>query len=321
MSPSPSIERRSRSRSPIATPCFASAVSSSSTVSSKRLEQEDRRQSRRQVAAASAETADSAVTIVDDPAEVLAALADRLRAAPLVALDTETSSLEPHDAELIGLSFAIVRPRRSGTSPSGIGRPAGSSPLRPPVRTLPPITDARCAPIAALLARSRGPQGRPQHQVRLAGAATRRRRAAGGRLRLDAGQLRARSGPALARHRHPERRAPRPADAAVHRSHRQGQGADPLRRGAGGGSGRLLRGRQRDRARTARLLRAVVARHGARAPAGRRSRCRWSRCWSTWSGTASRSIVPLRAARGRAHPGPGAARGEDRRGGRRLDST
>src|SRR5690606_24994173 len=46
------------------------------------------------------------VTILDDPAR-LPALVEKLRAAPLVAYDTETSSLEPHDAELIGLSVSI----------------------------------------------------------------------------------------------------------------------------------------------------------------------------------------------------------------------
>ena len=46
------------------------------------------------------------VTIVTDAAE-LPALVAQWRAAPMIAFDTETSSLEPHDAELIGLSIAI----------------------------------------------------------------------------------------------------------------------------------------------------------------------------------------------------------------------
>ena len=89
------------------------------------------------------------VTIVDDP-RTLPALAARLRQAPLMALDTETTSLEPHDAELIGLSLAASltevwylpfghRPR-----PGALAAPA-------PVQNLPPLTDPACAPIAELL--------------------------------------------------------------------------------------------------------------------------------------------------------------------------
>jgi DNA polymerase-1 len=93
------------------------------------------------------------VTIVDD-AGALSALAARLRQAPLVALDTETSSLEPHDAELIGLSLAA-----SGTDvwylPFGHRPRAGALAAPGPVRNLPPLTDPACAPIAELL-RDRG---------------------------------------------------------------------------------------------------------------------------------------------------------------------
>ena len=46
-----------------------------------------------------------AVAVVDDPRE-LPALAARLRQAPLVAFDTETTSLHPRSADLIGLSLA-----------------------------------------------------------------------------------------------------------------------------------------------------------------------------------------------------------------------
>jgi DNA polymerase-1 len=89
------------------------------------------------------------VIVVDDPA-ALPALAARLRQAPLVALDTETSSLEPHDAELIGLSLAA-----SATEvwylPFG-HRPRGGALAAPaPVHNLPPLTDSACAPIAELL--------------------------------------------------------------------------------------------------------------------------------------------------------------------------
>jgi DNA polymerase-1 len=46
-----------------------------------------------------------AVTVIDDPAD-LPALVSRLRKAPIVALDTETSSREPHNADLVGLALA-----------------------------------------------------------------------------------------------------------------------------------------------------------------------------------------------------------------------
>ena len=93
---------------------------------------------------------DALHVIVVDDASALPALVARLRSAPLVALDTETTSLEPHDAELIGLSLAA-----SATEvwylPFG-HRPRGGELAAPaPVRNLPPITDAACAPIADLL--------------------------------------------------------------------------------------------------------------------------------------------------------------------------
>ncbi|MEP6591095.1 MAG: DNA polymerase I [Gemmatimonadota bacterium] len=102
------------------------------------------------------------VTIVTDPAE-LPALAARLRAAPLLAFDTETSSLEPHDAELIGCSFA-VSPTEVWYLPFGHRRPASdlfgsgtdaaheaAGTAAPTWDNLPPIDAPACAPIAALL--------------------------------------------------------------------------------------------------------------------------------------------------------------------------
>jgi len=87
--------------------------------------------------------------VVDDVAEIPALVA-RLRAAPLVALDTETSSLEPHDAELIGLSLA-ASPSEVWYLPFG-HRPRGGDLAAPaPVRNLPPITDPAMAPLYQLL--------------------------------------------------------------------------------------------------------------------------------------------------------------------------
>lgn len=92
---------------------------------------------------------DVAVTVVDDPAQ-LPALVAALRAAPLVALDAETSSLEPHEADLIGLALAIG-PDTAWYLPFG-HRPLGGELAAPaPVRNLPPLGDAACAPLAALL--------------------------------------------------------------------------------------------------------------------------------------------------------------------------
>ncbi|NOT07616.1 MAG: DNA polymerase I [Gemmatimonadales bacterium] len=89
------------------------------------------------------------VEVVDDPAG-LPALVRAIRAAAIVALDTETSSLEPHDAELIGLSFA-VEPGSAWYLPFG-HRPAGGELAAPaPVTNLPPLTDPVLAPIAELL--------------------------------------------------------------------------------------------------------------------------------------------------------------------------
>jgi DNA polymerase I len=88
--------------------------------------------------------------IVVDQVDQLAGLVRTLRAAPLVALDTEAGSLPPHDAELIGLSFA-VEPGTSWYLPFG-HRPRGGELAAPaPVTNLPPLSDPALAPIAALL--------------------------------------------------------------------------------------------------------------------------------------------------------------------------
>jgi DNA polymerase-1 len=93
------------------------------------------------------------VTVVSEAAD-LAALARRLRAADMVAFDTETSSLDPHDAELIGLSLA-ESPTAVWYLPFGHTAPAATlldgDSAPPPPRNLPPITDPACAPIRELL--------------------------------------------------------------------------------------------------------------------------------------------------------------------------
>ena len=199
------------------------------------------------------------VSVLDDPDD-LPALVARLRAAPLVGLDAETSSLEPHEAELVGLSLA-AGPTEVWYLPFGHRPAAGELAAPAPVRNLPPLTDFALAPLVALLEDPVGPEGRAQHQVRLAGPPARRGRVGRGGLRFDARELRPRPRPTLARHRHALARAFRPADADLRRPHRSGQGADLLRRGAGACRRGILRHRQRDGAGAARLLRAGAPGH------------------------------------------------------------
>ncbi len=95
------------------------------------------------------------VTVVDDP-DRLPGLVQRLRAAPLVGLDVEASSSEPHDAELIGLSLAASPTEVwylpfGHRSPSSLGSLGAGLPSATPVKNLPPLTDFACAPLFSLL--------------------------------------------------------------------------------------------------------------------------------------------------------------------------
>jgi DNA polymerase-1 len=91
----------------------------------------------------------SFVRVVDRP-EAIEDLARALRAAPLIAIDTETSSMEPHDAELLGVSFA-VDPETAWYLPFGHRARGGELAAPAPVTNLPALTDPALAPIAALL--------------------------------------------------------------------------------------------------------------------------------------------------------------------------
>ncbi|MGZ8399526.1 MAG: 5'-3' exonuclease H3TH domain-containing protein, partial [Gemmatimonadales bacterium] len=96
------------------------------------------------------------VTVVDDPDD-LPGLVERLRAAPIVGLDTESSSPEPHSGELVGLSVA-AGPEEVWYLPFG-HRPGGGELAAPtPVRNLPPLTDPASAPLYALLTDSAVPK-------------------------------------------------------------------------------------------------------------------------------------------------------------------
>jgi DNA polymerase I len=89
------------------------------------------------------------VVIVDDPADI-PELVGRLRKVPLVALDTETSSIDPHDAELIGLSMA-ASPSEVWYLPFAHHPPSGELAAPPPVKNLPALRDPALAPLVDLL--------------------------------------------------------------------------------------------------------------------------------------------------------------------------
>jgi DNA polymerase-1 len=91
----------------------------------------------------------SCVRVVDRPEEI-EELARRLRTAPIIAIDVETSSIEPHDAELLGLSLA-VDPETAWYLPFGHQPRGGELAAPAPVTNLPALTDPALAPIAALL--------------------------------------------------------------------------------------------------------------------------------------------------------------------------
>ena len=97
-----------------------------------------------------AATATPAVSVVDDPS-ALAALVARLRRAPLVALDTETTTTAPRAADLVGLSLA-AGPIEVWYFPFAHRPPAGELAAPAPVTNLPPLASPACAPLADLLA-------------------------------------------------------------------------------------------------------------------------------------------------------------------------
>ncbi len=89
-------------------------------------------------------------TIVDDPA-ALAAVVAECRRAPLVALDTETTSLDPMRAALVGMSLAGA-PGRSWYLPFAHVAPDGELAGGVPPRNLPPLASDALRPLRALLA-------------------------------------------------------------------------------------------------------------------------------------------------------------------------
>src|SRR5207245_422241 len=88
--------------------------------------------------------------IVDDAAGIAAVVAE-CRTAPMVALDTDTTSLAPLRATLVGMSLAVT-PERSWYLPFGHLAPDGELVAGEPPRNLPPLSSPALAPLRALLA-------------------------------------------------------------------------------------------------------------------------------------------------------------------------
>src|SRR5206468_11452669 len=94
--------------------------------------------------------------IVDDPARLGEVIAE-CRRASIVALDVETSSLDPMRSEVIGLSLAVA-PGRSWYLPFAHVAPDGELAGDAPPKNLPPLTSEALAPLRELLADARVPK-------------------------------------------------------------------------------------------------------------------------------------------------------------------
>ncbi len=94
--------------------------------------------------------------IIDDPADLSAVVAE-WRRAPLLALDTETTSLDPMRAELVGMSLA-VGPGRSWYLPFAHVPPDGELAGGTAPRNLPPLSSEPLGPLRDLLSDPRVPK-------------------------------------------------------------------------------------------------------------------------------------------------------------------
>jgi DNA polymerase-1 len=94
--------------------------------------------------------APASAAIVDDLSQLAGVLAE-CRRSRLVALDTETTGLDPMRAELVGLSLAVA-PGRSWYLPFAHLPPDGPLAGGEPPRNLPPLASDTLAPLRALLA-------------------------------------------------------------------------------------------------------------------------------------------------------------------------
>jgi DNA polymerase-1 len=95
-------------------------------------------------------------SIIADPAQLPAAVAE-WRRAPVLALDTETTSLDPMRAELVGMSLAVA-PGRSWYLPFAHVAPDGELAGGTAPRNLPPLTSEPLAPLRDLLSDPRVPK-------------------------------------------------------------------------------------------------------------------------------------------------------------------
>ena len=92
---------------------------------------------------------DRPATMLDDPTQLAAVIA-ACRAAPLVAIDTETSSADPLRSELVGLSLAVA-PDRSWYLPFAHVAPEGPLAGGEEPRNLPPLQSDTMRPLRDLL--------------------------------------------------------------------------------------------------------------------------------------------------------------------------
>jgi DNA polymerase-1 len=151
-------------------------------------------------------------------AEALAAWVQKLQAAPLIAFDTETDSLDPMQARLVGLSFA-VEPGFACYIPVGHDYPGAPAQL-----PLAQVLDA----LRPVLADPTRPKVGPARQVRPARAAPARRGAARLRARHHAAELRAQRRRPAPRHGLAGRALPGLLDHPLRGRGRQGRQADFL---------------------------------------------------------------------------------------------
>ena len=203
----------------------------------------------------------------------------------MVAVDTETTSLDAMQAGLCGFSLALS-PNEACYVPIAHRKDGGGDGLFAPSLAPDQIKEADALAVAQAAARGRRrPQGRAEHEIRLAGVRPARHRDRGLRrhhadlLRARRRQRRARhgrSGQALARSRHhpfPSRRRFRQVAGQLRlRRHRQG---DRIRR----------RGRRRDAAAVERAQSRGLP-PSTSPPSTRRWSAPCRRCWRAWSGAA-----------------------------------
>ncbi|HEY6807511.1 MAG TPA: DNA polymerase I [Gemmatimonadales bacterium] len=107
-------------------------------------------------AAAPVARAGAPALVLDDPAALADVIAE-CRRAPRVAVDTETTSIDPRRADLVGMSLAVA-PARSWYLPFAHVAPDGELAGGVAPRNLPPLRDPALAPLRELLTDPRVPK-------------------------------------------------------------------------------------------------------------------------------------------------------------------